>query len=585
MKQIVWIFSCFLFLFSCTQEFSNPALKDNEIKVYLKGSGATVALLASQGYSTEVGDSTVIELQVSPANETKCKWIDTKDSIWAEGLRFVYKPLKVDQKNIRFIARRLNGYSDTILFKFSGIISGLESAQYGKWTETSFTEPQTGEFESYFTVSTTGDQLNSAIGLGQGNTTTYANLSCIIRFNMSTNPGVIDVFKGDGKGSGSYSADNVVNYAAQQDYNFKISANVISQKYSVYVQRNGSYVALATDYPFRTAATKLTSWAIYSDGTVRGNGTISLKNKSINTISQNKKPLFENVTNLTNEEGLVFTQTIKATDPLGGLVKFSGKSLPRFATLIDNGDNTATIRFAPYANCGGCDIGTYNVVVEGTNALEVNQLSFNVDIIAKTNKIILNANVADGVVYDQNVQVIQPSVTPSTLVIGKGPIPGSATVFAHSVAIIPFAIPTLEAGMKVIAATLKVNVELNNAWKNVRYDLYALPARATAAILNSDYYMANAVDLTAGVTLVQSGFVVNNQVSVGPIGEMKSDANASTKLTTLLNSLIDNPSAGTKYFFLRVNPNRSDLDNWIRLNFSSAETLTPPTIEITFGPK
>ncbi|MDD2797803.1 MAG: hypothetical protein PHV20_04345 [Bacteroidales bacterium] len=585
MKRIVWILSSLILLISCNKEYSNPTLKENEIIIYLKGSGSTVSLLGAQGYICEVGDSTVIDLQVSPAKETQCKWIDSKDSLLKTGLRYAYKPLKIEQKNIRFIATRTNGFSDTILFKFNGVISGLESAQYGKWTESTFVEPQTGVFDTYFTVSTTGDQLNSVVGLGQGNTTTYANLSCLIRFNMNSNPGTIDVFKGDGKGSGSYSADAQITYGALQDYNFKVSVNVVSQQYSVFVQQNGSYVALATNYPFRVLANKLTSWAIFSDGTIRGNGTISVKNKSITTISQNKSPLIDKVVDLKKEEGMVFTQIVKVTDPLGGVVKIVGTDMPRFATLTDNGNNTATIRFAPYANCGGCDIGVHKVTVEATNSMETSALSFNVEIVEKTNKITLNANVADGVVYDQSVQAIAPSTTPSTLVIGKGPLPGSATVFAHSTAIIPFDIPTLEAGMKVTNASFSVNVELNNAWKNVRYDLYALPARASAAILNSDYYMAAATDPTVGVSLIQSGFVVNNQVSVGPIGVMKSDATGSVNLTTFINNLLANVPSGAKYFFLRVNPNRSDLDNWIRLNFSSAETLTPPAIEITFGPK
>jgi hypothetical protein len=493
--------------------------------------------------------------------------------------------LKIEQKTIRFVAQRSNGYSDSILFKFNSVVSGLENAEYGKWTEFAFTEIQTGLFEGFFTIATTGDQLNSAIGIGQGNTTTYSNLSCIIRFNMNTKPGLIDVFKGDGKGGGVYSSDNQMNYLSFEDYKFKISVDVISQMYSVFLEKDGKYVALASDYPFRAPASKLSSWAIFSDGTVRGNGTISLKNKTITTISQNKFPLFDKVADLKKEEGQVFTQTIKVSDPLGGIVKLNAKILPRFATLIDNGDNTATIRFAPYSNCGGCDIGVHNVLVEASNMLETSQLSFNVEVLEKTNKFILNANVADAVVYDQSVQGIQPSATSSTLVIGKGPLPGSATIFAHSAAISPFAIPTLEVGMKATNATFSVNVELNNAWKNVRYDLYALPARVSASVLNSDYYMSSSTDVATGVSLIQSGFVVNNQLATGPIGVMKTDANGSTQLTTFINNLLTNAPAGSKYFYLRVNPNRSDLDNWIRLNFSSGETLTPPSIEITFGPK
>lgn len=592
MKKNNWILSCLfliilsvLFLVACNEELSNPSLKDNEIKIYLKGSGSTVSLLASQGYNVEVGDSVVIDLQISPANETTCKWIDSNDSILINGVRFVYKPSKIEQKKIRFVVERTNGYADTILFKFNGVITGLEGSEFGIWKESPFLEVQTGEFEGFFTINTNGDQVNSVIGIGQGGTTSYSNLSCLIRFNMITNPGKIDVFKGDLTGSGSYLAENQIIYEAFKNYKLKIHVNVITQTYSVWIEQNGTYVALATDYHFRAPATKLTSWALYSDGAQRGNGTIGLNSKSVTTISQNKFPLFDKVNDITNEEGKVFTKTIKVSDPLGGVVKIKAKEIPRFATLTDNGDNTALIRFSPYANCGGCDIGVHNIIIEGMNAMETSELSFKVVITEKTNKITLNADVTDAAVYDQTVQAIQPLTASPTLVIGKGLLPGSATVFAHSAAVIPFAIPVIEVGMKVINATLSVNVELNNAWKNVRYDLYGLPARMSSTVLNLDYYMSGSVDSSQGVSLIQGGFVVNNMVSTGPVGIMKSDANGSANLVNYINALVTNAPAGSKYFFLRVNANRSDLDNWIRLNFSSAETLTPPSITLTFGPK
>lgn len=585
MKRIFFLFSICIFLWACVEEFSNPTIGADEIKIYFKGTGASVKQLATQGFDVEVGDSLKLELQVSPANEVECKWYDAKDSLLQVGLNFLYKPKKAEQYSVRLVALRSNGVSDSILFKLRGIITGLENSEYGKWKEFAFPEVQTGEFDTYFTITTNGDQLNSAIGLGQGSTTTYANLSCIIRFNMNSKPGIIDVFKGDGIGGGTYNSENATTYEANTDYKFKVSSNIKLQKYSVFIEKNGTFVPIATDYSFRAQATKLSSWSLFSDGAIRGNGTISLKSKSLTTISQNKSPLFEKVTDLKKEEGAVFTQTIKVTDPAGGVVKIKGKNLPRFATLTDNGNNTADIRFAPYVNCGGCDIGTFPVVVEGSNIYETSELTFNVEISAKTNKIILNANVADGVVYDQTVQAVQPSIIASPLVIGKGPLPGSSTVFAHSAAIIPFQIPTLESGMKAISAKFSVNVELNNAWKNVRYDLYALPARTAATILNSDYYMSGTTDATVGVSLIQSGFVVNNMVQVGPVGTFQTDATAATNLATYINNLISNAPAGSKYFFLRVNPNRSDLDNWIRLNFSSAESPTAPTIEITFGPK
>jgi hypothetical protein len=580
-KHIKAIFLIFVaaITFSCIDEITNPPIGENEIRIYLLGSGASVSQLGWQGYDVEVGDSLRLELQVSPKNETTCKWINANNETISSNLVYTYKPLNEENILVRFVATRTNGYADTITFKLNAGIPGLMKGDYGVWNNQLFEQGTlTGQFDAIFTLTPTGNLLNSAAGLGSGNASTYANLSCIIRFN---NTGKIDVFKGTDTGGG-YAAETDLQYAANVDYNFKVSVDLITQSYSVYLIQNSISTTLARNYSFRAKSPFLNTWSIFSDGVVKGNGILKLKNKSITVISQNYSPRFETISPVKLDEGKVLTQTITVINPLSGVCSIKAVDLPRFATFTDNKNNTATIKFSPYANCGGCDVGIYAVKLQATNAEKTAEVTYNVEVSAASNKLVLEANSADAEVYEGNFGVVS-SLT--GLSMGKIAITAAPGGFGNSVVVIPFEIPQLQAGMEVKSAELKVFLEWNRAWQNVRYDLYALPYRTAATALSSDYYVADGVDVTSGVALIKSSFIQNYSLGDGTLGQITLDATASTQLAAFINQQISKGATTGKYFFLRINANRADLNNWIYAKVASAETANKPIINITFGAK
>lgn len=564
---------------SCVDEAVNPPIGENEIRIYLLGSGASVSQLGWQGYDVEVGDSLKLEMQVSPKNETSCKWINQQENTLETGLIYTYKPTKEEGILVRFVATRTNGYSDTITFKLNAIIPGLMLGDFGVWNNKPIEEGiLTGEFEANFTVTPTGNLLNSVVGLGNGNAATYANLSCLIRFN---NSGKIDVFKGTETGGG-YAAEASLTYIANEEYQFKVLVDVKNMLYSVYLITNDGQVTLADKYLFRSKVNSINTWSVYSDGIVKGNGIIKLKNKSVNIISQNFNPRFETFNPLSLIEGKVLTQLITVTNPLGGICTLSAKTLPRFATFTDNKNNTATIRFSPYTNCGGCDVGVHAVKLEASANGYSTEHSYNIEVISAGNKIELTSHTADAEVYEANLGVISAN---TSLSAGKIGIAASSDGFGNSVVVIPFEIPQLQTGMEVKSAELKIFLDWNRSWQNVRYDLYALPYRNEATVLSSDYYVADGVDTSSGVTLIKNAFFQNYSLGDGALGQVTLDVTGAQLLATFINQQIANGATTGKYFFLRINANRADLNNWIHAKIAGAETENAAKITATTGAK
>jgi len=85
---------------------------------------------------------------------------------------------------------------------------------------------------------------------------------------------------------------------------------------------------------------------------------------------ENHPPVLDPIGNQTMVEDDVLVVPISATDPDGDALAFTGTGLPAFASLVDNGDGTATLTLSP----GFDDAGTYpgveiTVTDAGTPAL------------------------------------------------------------------------------------------------------------------------------------------------------------------------------------------------------------------------
>lgn len=370
-------------IIACTDDITNPPIGENEIQIYLVGSGASIHQLGWQGFDVEVGDSLTLDLQVSPKNDITCKWVDVHDELLTEGLSYTYIPTEEENIQIRFIATRTNEYADTVTFRLNAVDPSLITGNYGVWNNQPIEEGVlTGKFDAYFTVNTTGNALNSVVGLGSVNATAYTHLSCIVRFN---NTGKIDVYRGTATEGGAYDADADFQYAANTDYSFKMSVDMANQTYSVVLLEKSGDVVLASDYYFRAKASVLNTWTAYSDGIVKGNGIIKLRNKRIEVVSQDFSPRFETINKLQVEEGKVLNQRVTVINPLGGMCAITLTDAPRFASIVDNGDNTATLKLAPYGDCGGCDMGTHTITLRASYADYVTNYTVHVEVIAGTN--------------------------------------------------------------------------------------------------------------------------------------------------------------------------------------------------------
>lgn len=120
---------------------------------------------------------------------------------------------------------------------FEGCILGTDS-----WQNTPFT-PQTEEFIARFNVRPSANGLNSMIGLSKGSQTRESKFAAMIRFRN----GVIQV-----KDRNTYKSDVAGGYAftGQQTYSFEVNVNMLTDKYSVYVTKDGVRTTLATNYSF-----------------------------------------------------------------------------------------------------------------------------------------------------------------------------------------------------------------------------------------------------------------------------------------------------------------------------------------------
>ncbi|MEE9351199.1 MAG: PKD domain-containing protein, partial [Thiotrichaceae bacterium] len=83
-------------------------------------------------------------------------------------------------------------------------------------------------------------------------------------------------------------------------------------------------------------------------------------------INENS-PVFNSVSDQTVVAGEVLNVTISATDADGDPLSFSSTTLPTYATLQDNGDNTATLRLAPQVN----NVGIDTIAIEVTDGFNV----------------------------------------------------------------------------------------------------------------------------------------------------------------------------------------------------------------------
>ncbi|MCF6206998.1 MAG: GDSL-type esterase/lipase family protein, partial [Sulfurovum sp.] len=119
------------------------------------------------------------------------------------------------------------------------------------WYNTSIVK-QRGSLEATFTVVPSATNIDSVIGFSDGEADAYTDLGIIVRFASS---GKIDARNGS-----SYSADNAVNYQANETYTFRLNINFTTKTYSIYVTPEGEdEITIGNNYAFRSEQNNLST--------------------------------------------------------------------------------------------------------------------------------------------------------------------------------------------------------------------------------------------------------------------------------------------------------------------------------------
>ncbi|MEN8186249.1 MAG: hypothetical protein ABFR05_03860 [Bacteroidota bacterium] len=564
----------FLATLSCDDDdLSNPQLEDTDLTVYFYGEGDNVTGIAWQGYDVLVGESLTVKLQVSPKDQTDVKWVDdTTGEILSEGLEYTFAPTEEMSQRVNFIASRPSGYEKTVVFNFRGTLGGYNSI-INSWQSVKIPQGnQTGTFTAEFDMIPSKDIMDGVVTFLDGISTGYGDNSCIVRLSSA---GKIDAYNDAG-----YAAENELVYHAGMTYHVRMEVDAATMLYSVYVtEQGGTEVEIAKDYKFRKKVTNLDHWAM-----VAGNwqlddpGIHRVLNMEITTHTQNVLPVFIPVDDITMNEGTVQEIEIKANDPLAGDLKLEGSNLPRFATLTDHGYGNGTLKLSPYSECGGCDLGLYDIKVTATNAEGSSDLDFKVEVVDPNAAFDIAADAADATIWGNG------AVDPNWTQLFGGHVAAGIGGDDHVVGVVPFALPEIPAGKKVKSAVLTVNVIANNSWVAVEYDVYALAARATEEVLPTDFFLGE-YDTDTNATGIQKGFIVNG----AGMGEFTMDETGSDNLANFMNDQYANGATSGQFIFVRINSNRDDMPTWAHLQFDSANVVPnddpkafPPVLTVSF---
>lgn len=558
----------FLAVMSCdNKELKNPVLSDSDLTIYFWGEGDNVTGIAWEGYDVLIGETQTIQLQVSPKADTNVKWVDdTTGEILSETLEYTFAPTQEEQKRVNFIATRPSGHEVVIVFNFRGNLDGFTS-KINQWQSILIPEgTQTGTFTAEFDMIPSKDIMDGVVGILDGIANTYSNNSCIVRLNAS---GKIDAYNDTG-----YAAENELVYHAGMSYHVKMNVDAVSRSYDVYVtEQGGSEVVIGTGFKFRRKITHLDYWSM-----VAGNfnlddpGTHRVLNMQFTVHTQNEAPVFTPVDDVVVNEGKSIEVEIEAIDPLGGSIKLEATSLPRFSTFVDKGFGKGLVTFSPYDNCGGCDLGDYDITITATNSKESTDLNFNVEVVDPFAAFDVAVDLADATIWGNG------AVDPTWPQLFGGHVAAGIGGDDQVVGVMPFALPEVPAGKRVKSAVLKVNVVANNSWVAVEYDVYAIAARATSEVLPTDFYVGD-YDADTNATGIQKGLIVNGAGT----GEFMMDDASGINLANYMNNQYTNGASAGQFMFVRISANRGDMPTWAHLQFDSGNITTDmaPVLVVT----
>ena len=563
LKYITAVFALLFVTVSCEKEVSNPVLENTDYRVYFYGSGENAYNVAKEGFDVMLGESLEIKLMASPSDGTDVKWVLKSDeSVINKTFSYTFAPEAEGLQTTWFVSSRTGGFTDTVTFNFRGVTDGIirdAKSEMAVWQNFEYPQGEiNGSFTAEFDMVAEKNNTNCITGFQHGESSGFGDLSAIVRFTTAGNF--------DARNGGAYAFDNEVKYSAGLSYHFRMEVNTIDMKYDVFItDADGLETQLADDYGFRKQVSSLSHWSVVADNwatPAENQGYHTIANMEISNVVQNRLPVFADVSDVTMEEGQKQVVTVRATDPLGGVVSLSASDdLPRFIKFIDNSNGSANLEIEPYFACGGCDVGTHKVTIIGNNSEGESEITFNV-VVTPLQEISIEVDVADATIFELGATETNPNHT--SVDIGAADY-GTASQMN---AVMPFALPTIPAGKVLVGAYLKVTVEFNNgSWgAKPSYDVTALDARTAADVLHTDFYKG-AYGGDASSTPIQEGFYADGD----PLGEYIINDSGAKNMAKFINDQLDNGATPGQFIFLRVN---SSVDNptWVQSKISSYET-------------
>ena len=121
----------------------------------------------------------------------------------------------------------------------------------GSWINNSFAS-QAGAFTAEWDATPSANNIDAVMALSNGAQTSFTGFACLARFNST---GEIDARDG-----GAYHAASTIPYIANTSYHFRLSVNVPTHTYSIYVTpAGGTEQIIGLNYAFRTEQTTVGS--------------------------------------------------------------------------------------------------------------------------------------------------------------------------------------------------------------------------------------------------------------------------------------------------------------------------------------
>ena len=195
----------------------------------------------------------------------------------------------------------------------------------------------------------------------------------------------------------------------------------------------------------------------------------------------------------------------------------------------------------------------------------------------------------DGFVSDASIVTTKNPQTSTAFLDGTevGMKAGSSDANGNanlSSVVIPFRLPEIPAGKKLVSASLKVYVNFGREWTNTNLDLYGLPFRTLPAISTDDYY-SGSFGLGNGTDTGIADDFISKNVALGLVDSPRWEETSGAVNTNLGNYIDAQYSAGAvagDWVFIRFSVDNVSMTTSQFFGISDATMDNPPELSLFF---